>query len=181
MPQYVDASVEMQKTHWSRRTSARAGVLLHSTEGVNSRRWLTGNDPSQENVASADYLLPRNGDILQLVPIMGYTYHVGVGVWRHVRNSDNQLNMWLIGIELESRSGDHPRYTDPQLISCAALVRRLMVYHRLSFFDIASHGHIAQPPGRRSDPVAFPYWTFARELMQSSPLDPAMVFPAVLP
>lgn len=181
MPQYFDVSRDTRPTHTKRRTFGRAGIVLHSTEGHNSLDWLQGNDPSQEKPASADFLLPHNGDCLQLCPIGNYTFHVGQGEWHGLSNVTGLLNQLLIGIEMESHETDSPRYTDLQLITCAALVRRLMLQWMIGILNTEYHRFIALPPGRRHDPVNFPLYVWSKELLAPSQLDSAFVWPERLP
>lgn len=181
MPQYRDVSIRTSTLVTSVRTMGRAGIVLHSTEGSDSLGWLQGQSAIAGKSASSDYLVDREGNIYQITPLLHYAYHVGVGSWRGINNLMGRLNQMLVGIEMESRTSDHPRYTDVQLVSTAGLVRRLMLYHRLDVLGMVRHGDIALPPGRRSDPVAFPASTFTQELFFPSPLDPALVFPEALP
>jgi N-acetylmuramoyl-L-alanine amidase len=181
MPQFFDVSHKTQPTHTRLRSFGRAGILLHSTEGINSLAWLQGNDPTQVDVASADFLINRLGDIYQLTSRQHHAYHVGVAEWHGLRNDRSLLNELLVGIEMESHETNQPRYTDLQLISCAALCRRLMAQHLFGVLNIEYHRFVARPIGRRSDPVNFPLYVWSKELLQPSQLDPALVFPAVLP
>lgn len=181
MPVYKDVSRRMKDTHMRKRIMGRAGILLHSSEGHNSVAWLLGEDPDQPEPASACFLIARNGDINQLVPVGWYSLHAGTATWHHFNNARGMLNELLVGIEFESHHTNTPRYTDVQLVSGAALVNRLLHQHLLSFFSIDSHGWIARPPGRRTDPVNFPFRTFAHELQNPSKLPLGLVFPEVLP
>lgn len=181
MSQYRDVSMTTSELVISDRLMGRAGIVLHSTEGSNSIGWLQGASAIHGEPASADFLVDRAGNIFQITPLLHFAYHVGVGSWRNLNNLLGRLNQMLVGIEMESQWRDGPRYTDLQLISTAALVRRLWEYHRLDVLSLLRHGDIALPFGRRSDPVAFPASTFTHELLHPSPLDPALVFPAALP
>lgn len=181
MPQYIDVSHLMRPTHKRKRLMGRAGILLHSTEGRNSRDWLQGNVANQEKIASADFLIDRLGNIEQLVPVGYYTFHCGPGRWHNFTNDRDFLNEALVGIEMESHASNTPRYTDAQLISCAHLVRRLMFQHMLGIVQIDYHGFVATPTGRRSDPVNFPGYVWSVELLNPSPPPAELVFPTRLP
>lgn len=181
MPQYIDVSKDTRPSVTSRRAMNRAGILLHSTEGVNSLAWLQGGSADAGTPASADFLLPRNGDCLQLTRPGMYAFHAGAAMWHGLTNLHGLLNEILIGIEVESNGKDSPRYTDPQIITLAALVKRLVLEHFLSVTNIDRHGDIAVPPGRRSDPVGFPLAVWSKELLTRIELPHGLVFPDVLP
>ena len=180
MPQFFDVSAATEKTVTRKRVMARGGIVLHSTEGVNSLEWLQGGSARAGRPASADYLISRAGDCFQLTQRGWHSYHVGVARWRKMENVGHILNELLIGIELESNSASYPRYTNEQLIVCAALCRRLMMQYWFSVFNIVYHGDIALPLGRRSDPVSFPAYIWTKELLQPSKLWDSFVWPEVL-
>ena len=98
MPQYRDVSFDTKPTHTRRRAFGRAGIVLHSTEGFQSLAWLQGNDPEQEKIASADFLIDRAGNCFQLTARGYHSYHVGQGTWHGLNNVANLLNELLIGI-----------------------------------------------------------------------------------
>ena len=181
MPKYHDVSGSTSESVTGVRSTGRAGIVLHSTEGVDSLEWLQGGSARSGKPASADYLVTRAGDIYQITAHLHFAYHVGVGTWRGIHNSFGRLNECLVGIELESIQDNHPRYTDEQIISSVLLVRALFAYHRLDVLGLVRHGDIALPPGRRSDPVAFPAHMWTRELMSPPRHDTGLVFPEVLP
>lgn len=176
---YRDVSRATEPSVTARRTIGRVAIVLHSTEGLSSRAWLQGGSARDGDPASADYLIDRDGSINQITQPGWFAYHVGVATWRGLPNRNGLLNMMLIGIEMESYDKNMPRYTDEQIITCAALVRKLWAYHRLDVLGLLRHGDIAQPPGRRSDPVNFPGYTFTRELLAPSKLPDSLVWPQV--
>jgi N-acetylmuramoyl-L-alanine amidase len=177
---YVDVSLGTSSMVTKKRIHGRIGIALHSTEGRNSLPWLQGGSYIAGAPASCDYLVNRDGDILQLTSAGYYSYHLGVATWRGINNLTGRLNQMVIGIELESFEGSIPRYTDSQLVTSAALVRQLFAYHRLDILSVMRHGDVALPIGRRTDPVNFPAFTWTRELLEPSPLPSSLVFPAVM-
>ena len=181
MPQYFDVSFDTKPSVTQKRTMGRAGIVLHSTEGLNSLDWLQGESADAGTPASADFLIARNGNCYQITQVGYYSYHAGVAEWHSLDNRRGILNELLVGIELESHETNAPRYTDQQIITSAALCRRLMFQHWFGVTNIVYHGQIAKPPGRRRDPVLFPAFVWSRELLCPSIMDSAFVWPEVLP
>jgi len=178
---YIDNSHRMKPTHTAKRVMGRAGAVLHSSEGYDSLDWLQGHDPDQPKPASADFLISRAGNLYQLTQPGFFSYHVGIGKWHNLNNDKGMLNELLVGIEMESHGSQTPRYTDIQLVVCAALIRKLMMQHLFPITHVTYHRDIALPPGRRSDPVNFPAWVWTRELLYPSALASSFVWPVVLP
>lgn len=181
MPQYFNVSSDTKSTVTGKRTMARAGIVLHSTEGLDSLDWLQGESAAAGTPASADFLIARNGNCYQITQRGYFAYHAGVAEWHGIENRRGMLNELLIGIELESHETNTPRYTDQQLIVSASLCRRLMLQHMFGVTNIVYHASIAKPPGRRTDPVMFPAYIWSRELLNPSQLGSAFVWPEVLP
>jgi AmpD protein len=93
---------------------------------------------------SAHFLVRRDGQLLQFVPIHRRAWHAGASSWRGRAG----CNDFSIGIELEGT--DETPFDDRQYARLAALVRSLRL--ALPLRDIAAHSDIA--PGRKTDPGA---------------------------
>jgi AmpD protein len=93
---------------------------------------------------SAHFLVRRDGQLLQFVPIHRRAWHAGASSWR----GRARCNDFSIGIELEGT--DEAPFDDRQYRRLAALVRDLRA--ALPLRDIAAHSDIA--PGRKTDPGA---------------------------
>jgi AmpD protein len=91
---------------------------------------------------SAHFLVRRDGELLQFVPVHRRAWHAGASSWR----GRARCNDFSIGIELEGT--DETPFEDRQYGALAALVRSLR--RALPLRDIAAHSEIA--PGRKSDP-----------------------------
>ncbi len=91
---------------------------------------------------SAHFLIRRNGELVQFVPVKRRAWHAGVSSWR----GRSRCNDFSIGVELEG-TDDGP-FTRAQYARLARLVRRLKTTWPLR--DIAAHSDIA--PGRKTDP-----------------------------
>lgn len=97
---------------------------------------------------SAHFLLRRDGELVQFVPVLRRAWHAGVSNWRG-RPSCNDAS---VGVEFEGAEG--ARFAPVQYLRFAALTRSLQ--RALPIRNIAAHGDIA--PGRKSDPGAGFEW-----------------------
>ncbi len=102
--------------------------------------------------ASAHFLIRRNGEIVQLVPIRERAWHAGRSAWQ----GRSQCNDFSIGIELVGHI--HTPFTGAQYRAAAMLCKRLIEALALSPDRIVGHADIA--PGRKWDPG--PCWDWAR-------------------
>ena len=93
---------------------------------------------------SAHFLIRRDGELVQFVPIEGRAWHAGVSSWR----GRERCNDFSVGIELEGI--DHAPFEPAQYAVLIGLLRKL------SLREIAAHSDVA--PGRKSDPGAHFDW-----------------------
>jgi len=98
---------------------------------------------------SSHFLIRRDGDVVQFVPVARRAWHAGASSWR----GRHRCNDFSVGIELEG-SDDAP-FEDAQYRELAELIARLAAAHPLK--AIAAHSEIA--PGRKADPGARFDWT----------------------
>lgn len=91
---------------------------------------------------SAHFVIHRDGELLQFVPLGQRAWHAGVSRWR----GRERCNDFSVGIELEGV--DDGRFAAAQYACLAALIRRLQTV--LPLRDVAAHSDVA--PGRKSDP-----------------------------
>jgi N-acetyl-anhydromuramoyl-L-alanine amidase len=91
---------------------------------------------------SSHFLIRRDGELLQFVPVSRRAWHAGVSSWR----GRERCNDFSIGVELEG-TDDGP-FTDRQYERLASLISELKQKHPLR--DIAAHSDVA--PGRKTDP-----------------------------
>lgn len=153
---------------WEPRGIAPIGVLLHTTDGVSSQVYLQNDVLKEGRVASADYLIGRDGRTLKLIPDGAMSYHAGATCWQQLRAGGADANRDLIGIELENfdRKGELP--TARQHMALAGLCLYLADKYKWSPFYAWSHGQIAVPIGRRNDPRGL-NWGYVAWLMQFGP------------
>lgn len=94
---------------------------------------------------SSHFLIRRDGELVQFVPIHRRAWHAGVSSWQ----GRERCNDFSIGVELEGT--DVTPYTDAQYDRLAALSRCLMRYYpKIIPARIVGHSDIA--PGRKTDP-----------------------------
>jgi AmpD protein len=91
---------------------------------------------------SSHFLIRRDGELLQFVPVERRAWHAGVSSWR----GRERCNDFSIGVELEGV--DEGEYADAQYQRLAVLVRWLR--GQFPVRDIAAHSDVA--PGRKTDP-----------------------------
>ena len=93
---------------------------------------------------SAHFLVRRDGELVQFVPVHKRAWHAGASSWR----GRSRCNDFSVGVELEGAEDD--RFTAAQYARLVSLVRKL--HPR----DIAAHSDVA--PGRKTDPGAHFDW-----------------------
>lgn len=93
---------------------------------------------------SAHFLIRRDGERVQFVPVARRAWHAGVSCWR----GRSQCNDFSVGIELEGT--DAGPFEEPQYRTLLALLRELRSSTPVK--NLAAHSDIA--PGRKTDPGA---------------------------
>ena len=94
---------------------------------------------------SSHFLIRRDGELVQYVPVQRRAWHAGVSRYR----GREKCNDFSIGIELEGE--DTTPYTEIQYQVLARLIQTLIKnYPGLDISDITGHSDIA--PGRKTDP-----------------------------
>jgi AmpD protein len=107
---------------------------------------------------SAHFLVRRDGEVVQFVPVEKRAWHAGASTWR----GRPRCNDFSVGVELEGT--DEDAFTDAQYAALERLVRELRRRHPLA--DVAAHSDVA--PGRKTDPGAgFDWPRFLRSLSES--------------
>ena len=97
---------------------------------------------------SSHFLVRRDGELLQFVPVARRAWHAGASSWR----GRARCNDFSIGIELEGTEDD--AFTDAQYRALAILLKQLRT--TLPLRDVAAHSDVA--PGRKTDPGAHFDW-----------------------
>jgi N-acetyl-anhydromuramyl-L-alanine amidase AmpD len=133
----------------------RLGVVLHTTDGVDSLAWLQGGSANGGSGASADYLVLRRGDILKLMPRGYHAFHAGVTNLSGSKDPLNHVSRRYIGIEVENLDSKGQVPTGPQHEATAGLIAFVADVYRFSPLRVYGHYGLAYPMGRRSDPHAW--------------------------
>lgn len=117
-------------------------------ERLFTNRLDTGAHPSFATLAglrvSAHFLVRRDGELVQFVPVGRRAWHAGESRWR----GRGRCNDFSVGVELEGTEEDP--FTPLQYERLEALVRRLC--RRWPLRAVAAHSDVA--PGRKRDPGA---------------------------
>jgi N-acetyl-anhydromuramoyl-L-alanine amidase len=93
---------------------------------------------------SSHFLIRRDGELVQFVPVERRAWHAGASSWR----GRARCNDFSVGIELEG-TDDGP-FTDAQYARLVSLLEGLT--KSLPLHDVAAHSDVA--PGRKTDPGA---------------------------
>jgi len=144
-------------------------VVIHATAtpGLSSPLgWLC--DPASK--ASAHYLIDLDGTIYHLVLDEHVAWHAGNSKWKereyvNPKSRVPTVNPCSLGIELVNANDGKMLYPKEQVYACATLCRYLRDEFGISECDVVSHADVA--PGRKNDPVGFP-WEAFRQGMQGS-------------
>ncbi len=91
---------------------------------------------------SAHFLVRRDAEVVQFVPVHGRAWHAGASCWR----GRQRCNDFSLGVELEG--ADDAPFEPAQYEVLARLMKSLR--GSLPLRDFAAHSDIA--PGRKSDP-----------------------------
>jgi AmpD protein len=104
---------------------------------------------------SAHFLIRRDGQVQQFVPVHRRAWHAGVSRFA----GRERCNDFSVGIELEG--GDHDPFTPAQYAALAALTRALRAAcPAIRAENIVGHSDIA--PGRKTDPGPHFDWAVYR-------------------
>lgn len=150
----IDLPADERHSGGVRPLSAIELIVYHSTEGVDSRKWLS-TDP--DSVVSAHRLIQREpynaakkyGGHYKILPDTKIANHVGYGVLGNYGPGKLNLNAISLGLELE-RYGSQG-YTAYQYDQAAAIT--VEWWGLYGFLPILSHKQL--DPTRRTDPVGF--------------------------
>jgi AmpD protein len=97
---------------------------------------------------SSHFLIRRDGESVQFVPVERRAWHAGASSWR----GRSRCNDFSVGVELEGADDDF--FTDAQYASLTSLLKQLRT--KLPLRDVAAHSDVA--PGRKTDPGAHFDW-----------------------
>jgi len=105
---------------------------------------------------SAHYVIGRDGKVFQMVNDYLRAQHAGVGKWGSVTD----MNSCSIGIEMDNNGTTDP-WTDAQINSLCSLLSTLKKKYAIPTANFIGHADFA--PGRKNDPLHFPWKTLAQK------------------
>jgi N-acetylmuramoyl-L-alanine amidase len=127
-------------------------IVIHSTV-IPTLEATTRAFYDTKSQVSAHFTIGKDGSIVESVSTFSRAWHAGVS--KDSRGREN-VNHFSIGIELVNLNDGKDRYPQQQVevlrFLILALKRRFPSLHY-----ITSHAYVAQPPGRKSDPLGFPW------------------------
>lgn len=127
----IDLPANAVHTGAARPLSAIKGIILHSTEGSDSRDWLSKT--SLPPVSIHRLIRRAPGEHYKILPDNRVAWHAGSGKW-----GNYQLNDVTLGVELE-RQGSQ-RYTEYQLEEVSALT--VEWWGLYGFIPVMGHGQV---------------------------------------
>lgn len=133
-------------------------IVVHSTviptlEATTSA-FQRGEDVNP-NAVSAHFTIGKDGSIVMNVSGFARAWHAGVSVDASGRKG---VNDYSIGIELVNLNDGKDPYPEAQLQALRGIIAEMC--RRFPIKQLVSHEYIAQPPGRKNDPKAFPWDRF---------------------
>ena len=131
------------------------GIIVHSTVIPTLETTTVAfsrGEPANKNPVSATFTIGKDGSIVQNVSTFGRAWHAGTSVGPDGRKN---LNGNTIGIELVNLNDGKDPYPEAQLQALRGIIATMI--RRFPIKYLASHEYIAQPPGRKNDPKAFPW------------------------
>lgn len=138
-------------------------LVLHSTaqEEMGQTISLFSNPASK---VSAHFVVGKDGQVIQMVPIERRAWHAGISQFAGVSN----VNDYSIGIEMVNRNDGIDPYPEAQYKAVAEIIRLLRTRLVIPDNRIVSHAEIALPAGRKSDPAGFNFRKLRTMLKQPS-------------
>jgi N-acetyl-anhydromuramyl-L-alanine amidase AmpD len=128
-------------------------LVIHATV-LDSLDEVIGHFANPASKVSAHYTIDRDGTVAVHVPEEMRAWHAGVSKMKDGRPS---VNNFSIGIELVNRNDGEDPFSAAQIDAMRELAAAIITRHPIQ--HIVPHYEIADPPGRKSDPVGFrPSW-----------------------
>jgi N-acetylmuramoyl-L-alanine amidase len=146
-------------THPSPHHNARTGpirlIVLHATAGksdASDLAWM--QDPASK--VSYHVVIGRQGQVYTLVPESRRAWHAGVGKW----DGHTDVNGCSLGLAFSNRHDDTEALTPAQIASARTVVGEWRVKYP-GIQAVVTHGDVALPKGRKSDPAHSPGFSLA--------------------
>lgn len=126
-------------------------IVLHHTAGGTLGGTVNWFKDTKSQVSS-HFVVGKDGSIVQMVNQFERAWHAGASLDGFGRKDVNSRS---IGIEIVNVGDGKDPYTEPQLRALDNLVEVIFHWHRIK--QITSHEFIAEPQGRKNDPINFPW------------------------
>lgn len=126
-------------------------IVLHHTASSSLRgtiKWFT----MPESRVSCHFTVGKDGSIVQMVSRWKRAWHAGVSTDAEGRPN---VNNFSIGIEIVNLGDGKDPYTEEQIQAVENLIAVLIRWHPIR--QIVSHEYIAEPQGRKIDPLNYPW------------------------
>lgn len=132
-------------------------IVIHCTATDNLESVLnTFTDRASSR--SAHYIIDKKGIVIQLVPVTFSSWHAGKSEFK----GKTDVNGFSVGIELLHPNTLDGVYTQDQLDSLTTMCFSLCETFKIPVESIVGHADIA--PGRKTDPVGFPWKDFRKSV-----------------
>lgn len=125
-------------------------VLHHTASSTLSSvvRWFA----MEESRVSAHFTVGKDGSIVQHVSTFNRAWHAGVS--RDAYGREN-LNNFSVGIEIVNKGDGSEDWPEAQVQAVNHVISVIVRRHPIK--QIVSHAFIALPPGRKNDPLNYPW------------------------
>lgn len=132
-------------------------IVLHATVSPtlqSTTNWFM----NPESKVSAHYTLGKDGSIVQHVSTFNRAWHAGVS--KDIEGREG-VNAFSIGIEIVNLNDGKDPFTEDQYDVLENMIS-MLIRRFPTIKYITSHSFIAQPKGRKSDPVGFDWKRLTR-------------------
>ena len=136
-------------------------LIFHYT-GMKSENAAIKRLTDVKSNVSCNYLIKKNGDIINMVPDLYTAWHAGKSSWKNCKS----LNKSSIGIEITNPGHSHgyKQFSNFQIISLIKLSKILIKKYKINLKNILGHSDIA--PERKKDPgEKFPWKNLAKKML----------------
>jgi N-acetylmuramoyl-L-alanine amidase len=134
-------------------------LIFHYT-GMKSENAAIKRLTDVKSNVSCNYLIKKNGNIINIVPDLYTAWHAGKSSWKN----NQSLNKSSIGIEITNPGHSHgyKQFSNFQIISLIKLSKFLIKKYKINLKNILGHSDIA--PERKKDPgEKFPWNDLAKK------------------
>lgn len=162
--------VGMSRVHYKAGREKPARVLvLHATAGISPSdlEWLYKGGSTAYPV-SCHYYIDKAGEISQLVREGDTAWHAGASSWIVDGARRSGLNKWSIGVELSNANNGRDPYPREQVEAAIELARDITTRRDIPRSQLVRHLDIS--PGRKTDPVGFPWLYFTEQVYRDTPM-----------